>query len=230
MNDLPTHPRPSNCAENAPAPQGPWRKAAAFLNRDVKSFFSRGDGALNGPADEAVAPTALEQPVESLVDVNRLPELAFRREVLDWRDDFQAAVTKTMARLEAAFIERVDAELGNISLLRSVFARPAEEVLQRSFDRIVRWPLIATLRQEEAKLDGIARKWALLGTVDRSFNLRRLNAECEILHGIGFKPAHRNLIASRIQALLLEPAGIADDFHHQGMDLSRNLLQAKKSL
>jgi hypothetical protein len=232
MNDLPIDPCSPNSAENMPASQGALGKAVAFLKRDVKSFFLRDNKASSETVEKAVAPTAPTapaQPVEPLVDFNRLPELAFRREVLDWRDDFQAAVTKTMARLHDAFIEQVNAELGNTSLLRIVFARPSDEVLQRSFVRIVRRPLIATLRQEEAKLDEIARKWALLGTVDLSFNLRRLNAECESLHDIGFKPAQKNLISSRIQALLLEPAGMADYFRHQGMGLSTNLLEAKKS-
>lgn len=227
MNDLQIPPCSPGSAENPPVPQGLWGKSVAFLRRDVKSFFHGGNEISSEPMEEAVAPDALALPIESLVDFNRLPDLAFRREVLDWRDDFQVAVTKTVARLHDAFNAQVEAELGATSLFRSVFARPSDEILHGSFVRIVRRPLIAALRQEEVRLDAIARKWGLLGRVDLALNLSRLNAECEILHDIGFKPAQRNLIGARIQALLLGPAGLAEDFRAQGMDLSKKLLGAK---
>lgn len=229
MNDLQVPPCSPKSPENSPAPHGSWSKAAAFLNRDVKSFFSWGNAVANEPADEAPAAPALALPVASLVDFNKLPDLAFRREILDWRDDYQAAVTQTVARLQHAFLEQVEAELGNTSLLRIVFARPAHEVLQKSFARIVRRPLIAVLRKHEAQLDVIARKWALFGKVELAFDLRRLNAECQVLHDVGFKPAQKNLISSRIQSLLLEPAGIAEDFRDQGLGIFKKLLEAKKT-
>lgn len=84
--------------------------------------------------------------------------MAFRREVLDWRDNFHAAVTITVARLQDAFIQQMHAELGNTNLFRKMLARPSDEILQDSFVRIVRLPLITALRKEEAKLNAIAEK------------------------------------------------------------------------
>ncbi|MBS7780082.1 hypothetical protein [Acidovorax sp. CCYZU-2555] len=231
MNHLPMHP---NSAENLQAPEGLWRKTVAFLQRDVKSLFPSAGGEAvakepNESGSETVAGTLADTPVESLVDFNKLPDLAFRREVLDWRDNFHANVTLTVARLEELFIEQMHAELGNTSLFRKVIARPSDEILQDSFVRLVRVPLIAVLRQEEAKLKASAQKWALLGKVDLAFDLRRLNAECATLHDLGFKTSKRNLILSRIQTLMLGSAGIAEHFRDQGQHLSGKLMEARES-
>ena len=95
--------------------------------------------------------------------------------------------------------------------------------------RIVRLPLITALRKEEAKLNAIAEKWALFGKVELVFDSRKLNAECASLHDVGFKPSNQTLILSRIQVLMLGPAGVAEHFRDQGLHLSRKLLEAKET-
>lgn len=234
MNELQTHPGSPNSPEKLQAPEGLWGKAVAFLKRDVKSFFpgDASDGVskeLNEAGCEPVAPTSARMPVESLVDFNKLPDLAFRREVLDWRDNFHADVTITVARLQDTFIQQIHAGLGNTNLFRQLFARASDEILHDSFVRIVRLPLIVALRKEEAKLNTIAQKWSLFSKVDLVFDIRRLNAECASLHDVGFKPSNQNLILARIQTLMLEPAGVAEHFRDQGLHLSRKLLEAKES-
>jgi hypothetical protein len=110
-----------------------------------------------------------------------------------------------------------------------MLARPSDEILQDSFVRIVRLPLITALRKEEAKLNAIAEKWALFGKVELVFDGRKLNAECASLHDVGFKPSNQTLILSRIQVLMLGPAGVAEHFRDQGLHLSRKLLEAKET-
>lgn len=233
MNDPQTRTEPSKSPEKSRVPEGRWAITVAFMRRDVKSFFPGDDSdgvskELNEAGCEPAVP-ASGIPVESLVDFNKLPDLAFRREVLDWRDNFHAAVTITVARLQDAFIQQMHAELGNTNLFRKMLARPSDEILQDSFVRIVRLPLITALRKEEAKLNAIAEKWALFGKVELVFDSRKLNAECASLHDVGFKPSNQTLILSRIQVLMLGPAGVAEHFRDQGLHLSRKLLEAKET-
>ena len=113
MNDPQTRTEPSKSPEKSRVPEGRWAITVAFLRRDVKSFFPGDDSdgvskELNEAGCEPAVP-ASGIPVESLVDFNKLPDLAFRREVLDWRDNFHAAVTITVARLQDAFIQQMHA-------------------------------------------------------------------------------------------------------------------------
>lgn len=233
MNDLSTPRESTNSLDNVPAPEGVWSKTVAFLKRYPKSFFpaEKGVGGATEPKESWLEPVlvSVDTPVTSLVDFNKLPDLAFRREVLDWRDNFHAAVTLAVARLEDSFIQQMQADLDNVSLLRKVLARPSDEILQDSFVRIVRLPLIAVLRKEENKLNAIAQKWDHFAKVELVFDTCRLNAECASLHDIGFKFSKKNMILARIQTLMLGPAGIAEHFRDQGMHLSRKLLETKKS-
>ncbi len=233
MSNLPTHLESPNSPENLQASERLWSKTVAFLKRDVKSFFRADDSdrvskELNEVGYEPIAPDSVQKPVESLVDFNKLLDLNFRREVLDWRDNFHAEVTITIARLRDMFIQQIHTELGKTSLFRKLVARASDEILQDSFVRIVREPLIEILRKEESKLNASAAKWNLFDKVDLVFDIRRLNAECASLHDVSFKPSNKNLIESRIQALLLEPAGIAEHFRDQGVHLSRKLLETKE--
>lgn len=232
MNDLPTPREIPSPLQSPPEADGRWNKTVAFLNRDIRSFFP---GAK--PEDESIhllaaaeAPEAAglaELPVESLVDIQKLPYMAFRREVLDWRDNFHANVTNTITRLQDSFIREMDVELGNTNMFRKLITRPASEVLQDGFVRMVRMPLITALRKEEAALNAYAQKWALFGKVDLEIDIRVLNSECDGLKHIGFKPSNRDLLVSRIQALLLGPGGTEEYFREQGLHISRKLLEAK---
>lgn len=234
MNDIQIHPDSQRSPENLQPTDSLWRKTVAFLNRDIKSFLPDGERDGNsievGDAELAsVAPTAAEVTVQSLVDFNKLPNMAFRREILDWRDNFHADVTITISRLQGNFNQHVRDELGNTSLFRKLITRSTDEVLQDIFIRIVRLPLVTLLRKEEAKLKASAEKWDLIGKVNLVFDLRRLNAECASLHDLGFKPSNKDLILSRIQTLMLGSAGLAQHFCDQGLHLSRKLLEEKES-
>lgn len=234
MNDLQTQTERSHLPESLQKYEGLWSKIIAFLNRDIKSFLRRGDKDRCQREQyeaklEHAATTRADTLVESLVDHNRLSEMAFRREVLDWRDNFHANVTTTISRLQDTFIEEMHAELGNMKLFRKLLSRPSDEVLQGSFIRLVRQPLIAALREEEVKLEACVQKWGSFGRADLAFDTRRLSAECISLHDVGFKPSNKSLISMRVQTLMLGPAGVAEHFRDQALHVSRKLLEAKES-
>ena len=216
--------------------KGLWNKIITFLNRDIRSFFPGHHAVtveaaipLGTPSVDRDQSSPPDSPVKSLVDFDKLPFLAYRREVLDWRDTFHANVTMTVTKSLDAFVRDMDEELAEVSLFRSVFTRPADEVLESSFRRDIRLPLIKALRQEEARLSVSAQIWANFVSADLAIDTRRLNPGCASLHGIAFKAANRNLIKSRIQDLLLGPGGIAEDFREQGLQIARRLLENTQS-
>lgn len=235
MNDIPTETGLAPDPERTPKSGSLWGATVTFLKRDIKSFFPRGDK--NGESAEqgvvaredsgTPAPAQVDVPIESLVDVSKLPDMAFRREVLDWRDNFHANLMITLSRLHDSFAQQVHAELANTSPFRKLVTRKSNEVLQDGFTRLVRLPLITAVRKEETKLNDCAQKWGVFGNVDLAFDIRTLSAECASLHDIGFKPSNKELILSRSKALILGHAGLVAVFRDQGLQLSRKLMDTK---
>ncbi len=161
--------------------------------------------------------------------MSKLPEMAFRRDVIDWRDNFHVNLMNALSRSNDAFAQQVHAELADTSLFRKLVSRESDQVLQHSFTRLVRLPLINALLNEEANLNVCARKWGRGGKGDLTFDLSALNAECASLHDIGFKPSNRDLILSRSKEIIMGPVSLATVFCDQGLHLSRKLMNTKAS-
>jgi hypothetical protein len=214
---------------------GIWNRAVVFLKRDVKSFLPNGkknqipieQSMVEGGLAASIA--LVEPPIESLVDLNNLSDLVFKREVLDWRDGFHANVGSILYKMHETFVQYINAELDNIGLFRKLISRSTSEVLQDSFVRIVRLPLIALVREEEAKLNSCAQKWGVFGKTDLTFDIRKLNSECASLQNISFKPRNKGLILAGSQVLILGHAGIAAYFCDQGLLVARRLMESKRS-
>lgn len=222
--------------EIAPKSDNLWRSTLAFLRRDVKSFFSQSHQgrvsteSLVGPREFSGAPaTVLAEPtpVESLVDEKKLSMLAFRRDALDWRDNFHVNLLSSLRTSHDAFVQQVQVDLANTSLFRVLIARESDQVLQDSFTRLVRLPLMTALRDEEAKLEICAVKWGVYGKADLTFDVSALDAECASLRDIGFKPSNRDQILSRCHDLILGPVGLMTVFGDQGLRLSRKLIDTR---
>ena len=223
--------------DRAPKPDNLLRSTVAFLKRDIKSFFpssdKEGESTEQGGAASKDSKTTGTDPtgtsIESLVDESKLTGMAFRRDALDWRDNFHVNLTLTLSSLYDTFAQEVHAELANTSLFRTLVTRESDQVLQDSFTQLVRLPLIATLRNEEGKLNTCAIKWGAFVKADMSFDISALNAECASLHDIGFKPSNKDHIISRCQELVLGSAGLAAVFRDQGLQLSRKLMDTRAS-
>ncbi len=237
MNDTHSEPGLAQIPETAPQSDSLWSSTVAFLKRDIKSFFPRDDrseahserGEVASEDSDAPAPTPMEDPIESLVDMSKLPDMAFRRDVLDWRDNFHANLMNALSKLNDAFAHQVHAELADTSLFRKLVSRESDQVLQQSFTRLVRLPLINAVLNEEANLNFCAQKWGRGGNGDLTFDLSVLNAECASLHDIGFKPSNRDLILSRSKEIIMGPVSLATVFCDQGLHLSRKLMDTKAS-
>lgn len=210
------------------APEGLWRKTIAFLNRDILSFLPGRQPEVEQPTAESPASEDGER-IDSLVDPGKLDYLAFRREVLDWRDEFHAQVTQRVSNLHDAFIQRIDSELDEVGFFRQLITKSASEVLQGAFIREVRVPLFSSLRQEEEKLAAHAGKWTLPGQLNFTFKKDWSNSECDCVGDIGFKPTNREAIHTRIKSLMLGDIGIAETYCSQATRLARQLIEEKPS-
>lgn len=224
--------------ENIPTPVetghasgGWWQKTAEFLKRDVKTFFGSNDDkkVLNAEVQEDMDPdekTPADTAVPSLVDETKLPGLVFRREVMDWRDNFHADMFVILSKLQAIFVHHVEAELRAVNVFRRLVARPSDEVLQDGFVRLVRIPLTIALRDQEALINASAAKRGMFGKVDLSFDLAALSGECGTLKGLAFRSSNKKTIDERIHILMHGPAGLAANFYDQGFHLSRKYINA----
>lgn len=237
MNTPPSEIGIAQIPEKASQSDSLWSSTVAFLKRDIKSFFPLDDrseapteqGEVASEDSGGPATTPMEVPIESLVDMSKLPEMAFRRDVLDWRDNFHVNLMNALSKLNDAFAQQVHAELADTSLFRKLVSRESDQVLQHSFTRLVRLPLINAVFNEEANLNVCAQKWGRGGKGDLTFDLSALSAECASLHDIGFKPSNRDLILSRSKEIVMGPAGLATVFCDQGLQLSRKLMDTKAS-
>ena len=237
MNDTHSELGLAQIPETAPQSNSLWSSTVTFLKRDIKSFFPRDDRS-GTPTEQGAgasddlgisAPAPVKTPIESLVDMSKLPEMAFRRDVIDWRDNFHVNLMNALSKLNDAFAHQVHAELADTSLFRKLVSRESDQVLQQSFTRLVRLPLINAVLNEEANLNFCAQKWGRGGNGDLTFDLSVLNAECASLHDIRFKPSNRDLILSRSKEIIMGPAGLATVFCDQGLQLSRKLMDTKAS-
>ncbi len=203
------------------------RQMVEFLNRDVRSFLPSVLAQVDKPIAES---SGTVDPVltDSLVDSRKLDCLAFRREVLDWRDNFHAQVTLTASALHEEFIQLIDAELNEVAFFRQLIARRASEVLQGPFVREVRVPLYSSLRQEEKKRATLDDKSTSHWQFNFTFKMQWSDSECDCLGDIGFKPTNREVIVSRIETLILGDEGIAATYREQATRLARQLIEEKQ--
>ncbi|WP_343736287.1 hypothetical protein, partial [Acidovorax sp.] len=113
MNDTHSEPGLAQIPETAPQSDSLWSSTVAFLKRDIKSFFPRDDRS-GTPTEQGAgasddlgisAPAPVKTPIESLVDMSKLPEMAFRRDVIDWRDNFHVNLMNALSRLNDAFAQ-----------------------------------------------------------------------------------------------------------------------------
>ncbi|MCK6391936.1 MAG: hypothetical protein L6Q40_13150 [Azonexus sp.] len=202
-------------SDNSPA--GFWRKIVAFLYRDIGSFL---------PAREVPTPKPQDQP-PTLIDPGKLKCLAYRRDVLDWRDGFHADVMLTMSNLYCQFVSRIDLELDNLSIIDKFFPRPAHEVLVGTFIQSVWVPFYSWITLENGKLSSRASKWGLQ-QLDMAFNIKISDAEHYSLGDISFKRINREQIIFRLEAMMLGSDGIAGAYCAQATYIASQLINKKR--
>lgn len=200
--------------------KGPLGKVWAFLNRDVRTFKWWGQNKAGPEADGVPPPdfrTLTEPPKEpdpevvSEVDPRQIEGLRFRREVLEWRDEFHFQVTETASRARKSLAEQVEHELANMNFLRlRLFTKPASEVLERHIESWVRSPMRRTTHIEQAALRQRLLTWFPHHQESVSIWVMWPKLEWDTRLALKFTANNRERILSVLGEMTLGENGLAD--------------------
>jgi hypothetical protein len=220
----------------------------AFLKRDLRSFFSsRSDGgqpslphvASQGEqtAQSTVSALAATSEVTSaapepgplaplplLLNPAALERLAFRREILDWRDDSILQLSHTADAVLKEFSAHVVRLLRDVPVWRRVFPDTANEILMNDFDSMVRVSIHGEAIRSEKKLKEIVARWENSDTSGLRLIDEWPDSQLRCVANIGFKPSNEAAILKTISHLVLGGHGLADNFHRQAIQISNDVI------
>jgi len=208
------------------APKTAVDKAVAFLQRDVQSFLP-GCKQATGAEPETTVTSSPDATLPSLVDFGNIDYLAFRREVLDWRDGFHARLTLTAIKLRNSFARRIRQDLADVSIFRRTLTRPASDMLQDHFIRTVRYPMIVVVKREQSELVAMTTRWLPQASLDLTFPAPWSRSECSCLGDLDFTPKNEEKILEKIETLILGDNGIVDSYRTRATNLARRIIDER---
>lgn len=207
-----------------------------FLTRDVRTLKWWGQ---NKPAPEAddLSPPVLKTPTESPeaqtpeivseVDPQKIEGLRFRREVLDWRDEFHFEVTETASQAKKMLAEQVEHELASMSFLRRLFAKPASETLEVNIESCVRSPMRRTRKRQEAALRKRLLTWLPHREDSAIVRVMWPKLEWDTRLALKFTTGNREQIQAVLRELILGENGLADRHRHWATDFAGHILEMR---
>ncbi|MBL8328391.1 MAG: hypothetical protein JNJ71_06035 [Rubrivivax sp.] len=218
-----------------PPRRGLFRDAWAFLNRDVRSFgwwgrdkrlrdhYPTSQSADDSPDAKPAQPL---EAVASEVDPQQIARLRFRREVLDWRDEFHFNVTESACQAHNCLTERVDRELADIGIWRRLLTKPSNEVLETHIWVCVRSPMTRALQQEVAALRQRLKTWFPENDVSADISLMWPKLEWDTRLSLKFHSDNRLRILAVLRELTLGNNGIADRHRRWATEYASKILDA----
>lgn len=217
--------------------QGTLEKVWAFLNRDVRTLKWWRQNKPDPETDDALQlklkslTEPLKEPapeVVSEVDPRKIDDLRFRREVLDWRDEFHFQVTETASRARKKLAEQVEYELTNMNFLRlRLFTTPASEVLEEHIESCVRLPMRRTTQIEQAALRLRLPTW--LPDRQESANIRVMwpKLEWDTRLALKFTATNRERILTVLGEMILGENGLADSHRQWATQYAGQILEMR---
>lgn len=201
-------------------------KIVALLQRDVRSFFpgwKQPEEAKPRPSETDGQPPS----IHPMLDPTRVEYLAFRREVLNWRDEFHSRITQTAVELCNSFSLKIRQDLENESIFDRMRPRPACGILQDHFIRIVRVPMFSAVQQEQSELTELVKRWLPDATLDLAFPAPWAHSECDCLGNLSFTRKNQDEILTKIEALILGDNGVVDSYRNWATSLARNIIEER---
>jgi len=167
-----------------------------------------------------------DQDIPSEVDPGLIEHLRFRRELLDWRDEFHFRVTECATQAEQALTEKVHQELSAMGFLRRrLFTLPACEVLADHIESAVRAPMRSTMQAQQATLNARLQSWFL----DREQSPRHFvmfpKLEWDTRLSLKLTADNREHILAELHQLILGSNGIADAHRQWATDHAAQIQQ-----
>lgn len=210
--------------------QGILGRSLSFLSRSARGLRWQKKN-LPEPGAGSEPPHEEPQPqVASEVDPHRIESLHFRREVLDWRDEFHFRVTETAERAAKAMEEQVGHELSNMSVLRlRLFPKPASEVLDAHIASCVRSPLSATTRALQDDLRQRVTAWLPRRQEAPSIWIFWPRLEWQTRLALDFTADNRERILQSLGDLILGEGGLAGVHRQWATHYASQILEMRRA-
>ena len=222
---------PSDSAADAEPRHSAAGQVWAFLKRDIRTFRWWGTNGASSDADGVpeARQNALDAPdheISSEVDPALIEHLRFRRELLDWRDEFHFRVTECATQAKQALAVQVDQKLSTMGFLRRrLFALPATEVLADHIESAVRAPMRSTLQVQQSTLNAHLQKWFQDGEPSLRCFVMFPKLEWDTRLSLKLTADNRERILDELDQLLLGPNGMADTHRQWATDHASQIQQ-----
>ena len=161
----------------------------------------------------------------SEINFQKLDHLRFRRDVLDWRDEFHVQIGALAEELFSQFSSYVENQVAEVGIFRRLFTKPAGEILQTPFDDLVRVNLMKKVKEVEECLSHILSKWPATTWPPFSFTEQNLDSRLACLDELGLKPTNQEEILDRIDNLIAGEGGLVEAYRNNATSISRDLIK-----
>jgi len=222
---------PPSTAVGVKLQEGTLTKIWAFLNRDVRTLTLRSLNKARPETDVVVNrdyQRLAEPEIVSRMDPRQIEALRFRREVLDWRDEFHFQVTETAAQAKRMLAEQVENELANMNFMRlRLFTKPAREVLEGHIQSCVRTPLRKTVQIQQAALRIHLQTWLPQCQESVSISVMWPKLEWDTHLALKFTTDNRVSILKVLSELITGENGLADKHRQWATQYSDQILERR---
>lgn len=201
-----------------------WQRFVALFRFDFRSALGS-TLRLQAPevgatGEEELAPFSFE------LDVQKLDYVQYRRQILDWRDEYVVQLLADGKEIFRQFSEYVEKEADEVGILRKLFAKPAAEVLEDEFFTLVRSPLADRVKTAEAQLGRLIQSRILTQPQSWSLMVEEVDSSLSVLGDLGFRPSNLEELLSKLKHLVLGERGIIDCYLKRAQAVSQFHLQA----
>lgn len=184
--------------------------------RKLLSFFGLRSDSLHLPALNSDTPLTFELELEDL------DYIRYRRQILDWRDNFASQLLADAGKGFQEFKQQVEKEISDVGILRKVFAKPAAEVLKEDFDQLVRAPLAKCQADTAMALE------KMFQGCSHGLAVAPIDPQLSILEDISFRAAKQDEVVSSLRRLVFDDGGMIDAYLKPAQVITQSLLVAYK--
>jgi len=209
----------------------------AFLNRDVRSLKWWKPNKPHPETDDAppLELKTLTEPLKELQpeivseeDPRQIGSLRFRREVLDWRDEFHFQLTEAALQAKKTLAKQVEHELANMSFLRlRLFTKPARAVLEGHIESCVRSRMRRTTQIQQAALRQRLLSWPPHCQESASIWIMWPKLEWDTRLALKFTADNREQILTVLGEMILGANGIADKHRQWATQFADQFLEIR---
>ena len=205
-----------------------WSSLLTFLRRDIRSFW-RGPIPKLLTVNLSMAEPVWPEPLASELDVKKLERIEFRRSVLDWRDWFCVHIGAVANESFSQFANHVEDEVSRVGIFRTIFTKPAGEILQPPFNAIFRAELINAVKEADRRLAQLLLKWPATDWPHFSVAEQYFDDRLACIAELGFKANNQEEILERVKEMIFEDEGLVETYRGQVINIAGKLIRTSEA-